>query len=57
MRSSERVLAEIADISARVITMSHLGVERLQKIYGVSAEKIVYVPHGIPDVPLHRTGR
>jgi glycosyltransferase involved in cell wall biosynthesis len=46
-----RVLAEIAQISARVITMSHLGVERLQKIYGVSAEKIVYIPHGIPDVP------
>lgn len=46
-----RVLAEIAQISARVITMSHLGVERLQKIYGVSAEKVVYIPHGIPDVP------
>ena len=46
-----RVLAEIAQLSARVITMSHLGVERLQKIYGVSAEKVVYIPHGIPDVP------
>ena len=46
-----RVLAEIAQLSARVISMSHLGVERLQKIYGVSAEKVVYIPHGIPDVP------
>lgn len=46
-----QVLAEIAHLSARVITMSHLGIARLQSLYGVAADKIIYIPHGIPDVP------
>lgn len=47
-----RVLEEIARRSARVVTMSRLGAERLRTIYGVPAAKIATIPHGIPDVPL-----
>lgn len=47
-----RVLVALARRSARLITMSRLGAERLRTIYGVPAAKIATIPHGIPDVPL-----
>jgi glycosyltransferase involved in cell wall biosynthesis len=47
-----RVLEAVARRSARVVTMSRLGAERLRTIYGVPAAKIATIPHGIPDVPL-----
>jgi hypothetical protein len=31
--------------------MSERGAEFLREIYGVPAEKIDVIPHGIPDVP------
>lgn len=45
-----RVLEEIAHRSDRLIVMSQRGAEFLQEIYGVPAEKIDVIPHGIPDV-------
>ena len=45
------VLKEISRISARLVVMSHKAEENLKKLYGVSAEKTVFIPHGIPDVP------
>jgi glycosyltransferase involved in cell wall biosynthesis len=45
-----RVLEEIVALSDRVVVMSELGVEFLQRIYHVPAEKIDLIPHGIPDV-------
>lgn len=47
-----RVLVALARRSARMVTMSKLGAERLRTIYGVPAAKIATIPHGIPDVPL-----
>lgn len=46
-----KVLQEVAALSDRVVVMSERGIELLQKIYGVPAEKIDFIPHGIPDVP------
>jgi glycosyltransferase involved in cell wall biosynthesis len=46
-----RVLEEIAARSDRLVVMSERGAEFLQEIYGVSADKIDVIPHGIPDVP------
>lgn len=46
-----KVLEEIANLSDRVVVMSQRGVEFLQEIYRVPAEKIDFIPHGIPDVP------
>jgi glycosyltransferase involved in cell wall biosynthesis len=45
-----RVLREIAALSDRVVVMSQRGVEFLQDIYQVPAEKIDLIPHGIPDI-------
>lgn len=46
-----KVLEEIANLSDRVVVMSQRGVEFLREIYRVPAEKIDFIPHGIPDVP------
>jgi glycosyltransferase involved in cell wall biosynthesis len=46
-----RVLQELAGLSARLVVMSERGRKMLQEIYGVPAEKIDLIPHGIPDVP------
>lgn len=46
-----RVLKEIAAYSDRLVVMSERGVEFLQEVYGIAADKIDLIPHGIPDVP------
>jgi len=45
------VLEELAALSARLVVMSRRASEFLQEIYRVPAEKIDFIPHGIPDVP------
>ena len=46
-----RVLKEVAALSDRLVVMSERGVKFLKEIYGVSVDKIDFIPHGIPDVP------
>lgn len=45
------VLQEIARLCDRVVVMANIAREFLQEIFGVPSEKIVVIPHGIPDVP------
>ncbi len=45
------VLQEIAALSSRVVAMSELSQRMLRETYKIPSEKIVTVPHGIPDVP------
>ncbi len=45
-----RVLAAIADASARIVVMAEMGREIL-KTLGVPLQKIAVIPHGIPDLP------
>ena len=47
----QAVLEEIADLSERLVVMSHKARYLLQDVYGLAAEKIVMIPHGIPDAP------
>jgi len=47
----QRVLKEVAALSDRLIVMSKRGADFLQGIYGVSPEKVDFIPHGIPDLP------
>jgi len=49
--TQRKVLSEIADISYRVVVMSQQGVSMLTDVYSVPREKIVLLPHGIPDLP------
>lgn len=46
-----RVLQELGVLSARLVVMSERGSKMLQEKYGVPAEKIDLIPHGIPDLP------
>jgi glycosyltransferase involved in cell wall biosynthesis len=47
--TQHRVLSRIAAVSAAVIVMAEKGRELLQSEYGVPADKIKVIPHGIPD--------
>lgn len=44
-------LREVCQLSHRVVVMSHMAVDILQKVYRVPEKKIRFIPHGIPDVP------
>jgi glycosyltransferase involved in cell wall biosynthesis len=46
-----RVMQELISHSTRLVTMTRKGSELLQETYGVAAEKIDLIPHGIPDMP------
>jgi glycosyltransferase involved in cell wall biosynthesis len=45
------VLREVATLSDRLIVMSAYSSRVLQDVFGVPAEKIDLIPHGIPDLP------
>lgn len=45
------VICNLAEICDRLVVMSRTAVDFLTGIYGVAAEKIVLIPHGIPDMP------
>jgi glycosyltransferase involved in cell wall biosynthesis len=45
------VLREIAALSDRLIVMSEYSSRVLQDVFGIPAEKIDLIPHGIPDLP------
>ncbi|HPO85276.1 MAG TPA: glycosyltransferase family 4 protein [Candidatus Hydrogenedentes bacterium] len=46
-----RVFSELVGYSDLLVTMAEKGRQMLQTIYGVPPEKIVVIPHGIPDMP------
>ncbi len=43
------VLDRVVDASARIVVMAEKGRKLLRAVYGVPAEKIEVIPHGIPD--------
>lgn len=46
-----RVMNDLVKLSDRLVVMSQRSSTFLQDIYGVPANKIDLIPHGIPDVP------
>ena len=48
----EVVMRRLVARSDRVIVMSPTGAEILKRRYGVSAERLRTIPHGVPDRPL-----
>lgn len=48
--NQRRVMLEIARTSDRLVVMSRLAERILVDVYDVPREKIVFIPHGIPDV-------
>jgi glycosyltransferase involved in cell wall biosynthesis len=49
--SQRAVLEELGRLSDRLVVMSNKAREILQAVYAIPPEKIVLIPHGIPDVP------
>jgi glycosyltransferase involved in cell wall biosynthesis len=47
----QRVLASIVEMSDRLVVMSQRGAELLKEVYAAPSEKVVIIPHGIPDMP------
>jgi glycosyltransferase involved in cell wall biosynthesis len=47
--TQHRVLSRIVAVSTTVVVMAEKGRELLQTEYGVPADKIKVIPHGIPD--------
>lgn len=46
-----KVIQEINRYSSYIVVQSERAVRMLKEIYGVPAEKIVFIPHGAHDVP------
>lgn len=49
--SQRKVTQELVALSDRVVVMARRAEQMLRDVYGVPAEKVVMIPHGIPDVP------
>ncbi len=45
------VMMALAELSDRLVVMSHKAFGFLEDIYGIPREKIAFIPHGIHDVP------
>ncbi len=52
-----RVMDEVTRLSSRLIVMSHRGAELLHEVHGVPADKIDFIPHGIPSLPSSRASK
>lgn len=48
-------LIEVIQRSQRLVVMSNKAIEILREIYYVPPEKIVMIPHGVPDLPFVET--
>ena len=44
-------LRDVADLSQALVVMSNTAKEILQDVYGIPADKIFFIHHGVPDVP------
>ncbi len=50
-----RVMEGLKRDSARFVVMAQKGAELLRSVYGVRAERIDIIPHGIPDIAFAET--
>lgn len=50
-KERKQVLGKIGQLSSELIVPTNKGKEALVNIYGISADKISIIPHGIPEVP------
>ena len=50
-KAERAVMKELAGYSDRLVVMSHKAYAILQDVYDIPDDKIVFIPHGIPDVP------
>jgi glycosyltransferase involved in cell wall biosynthesis len=46
-----RVFTEIVERADRLTVMNHLAIDFLQALYGAHYDQIVFIPHGVHDMP------
>ncbi len=51
--NEKAVLQEICKMAHKIVVMSQKAIEFLVSIYNVSAEKIVFIEHGVPDIHIN----
>jgi len=51
-----KITCELASYSASLVVMAHKARSLLMDVYGIEADKIVHIPHGIPDVKQDNSG-
>ena len=44
------VLRELGRLSTKVVTMAQSSIPVLTATYGIKSEKIIFIPHGVPDL-------
>ncbi len=49
--AQRKVMEELVRCSDRLVVMARKGAEILAETYGVGADKVDIIPHGIPDMP------
>ena len=49
--SQREIFTKIAEYSDRLVVMAERAVQILTDVYGVPLDKVVHIPHGIPDAP------
>jgi len=49
------VVKKICDHSSKIVVLAEVAKSLLVKKYNISAEKIVVIPHGAPNVPMYST--
>ncbi len=49
--AQRQVMVQLSRLSDRLVVMSDRAADMLKQLYRVPAEKVVHVPHGIPDIP------
>ena len=55
--SQRAVMDELTTRSDRLVVMSTMGKDLLQRVHRVDSDKIAVIPHGIPNVPLTRASK
>jgi glycosyltransferase involved in cell wall biosynthesis len=53
--TEKAVLQEICKMAHKIVVMSHKAIKFLTTIYNISAEKIVLIEHGVPDIHFSQT--
>ncbi len=46
-----RVMKELNELVAKFVVMSERGAQFLREVYHIAPERVVVIPHGIPDTP------
>ncbi len=52
----KHIIHELANYSERLLVMSKKAIELLDSAYGISRDKVVLIPHGIPNVDFKDPG-